>query len=208
MTISDTSGATWNAMPFAKGTSASGGGATGWWTWFDQAPGSITVTVNYSGWSGTGGGRFINPLVFIGAHWDQSGAGMASRVSAVGSTDTTVNITASVRGSWIWGLTDAPNINTTFTPAASNVLDTTYSGGATDGVTMIIFKLSGLTASPGVFTLGGTWGSATAFTNIIAFEVVPSQLKGQQLTLWHPGKGLSRLARHNKTARSTTRYVA
>jgi hypothetical protein len=208
MTISDTSGATWNAMPYALGTSASGGGVTGWWAWFDQAPGSITVTINYAGWSGTGGGRFINPLVFAGAHWDQSGAGMASRVSAVGSTDATVNINVSARGSWLWGIMDAPNINTTFTASGANILDTTYSGGATDGVTMIITRQSGVTASAGTFTVGGTWGSATAFTNVIAFEVLPSRLQGQKLTLWHPGKGLSRLARHNKTARSTTRYVA
>jgi hypothetical protein len=192
ITLSDTSGAVWKPLPFALGSSASGGGVTGWWTFFDQAPGSITVTASFSGWSGTGGGRFINPLVFIGAHWDQSGAGMNSRVSAAGSTDATVSLNAVAKGSWVWGICDAPNINTTFTAAASNILDTTYSGGATDGVTMIIFRLSGLTASPGTFTLGGTWGSATAFTNIIAFEVLPSQMKGQKLALWHPGKGPGR----------------
>lgn len=176
MGISDSGSHTWSVIGSAIGQDNNGGGVKGWLTYFAASPGAITVTVTTSGFGTGSGGVFVVPLVFTGAASDQTGAAVATVVSPsgnTGSTSATVSVITTRPGSWVWGISDDSNNNTTWTANGNSVLYNNDSSAPSDGVTMTAFKGASTTGTPGSTVFGGTWGVATATTNTLAFEVLP-----------------------------------
>lgn len=170
MSCSDTSSAVWQNPVSAYGTSSNGGGVAAFRHYFATSPGSITVTITYTGFT-AGGGRFIDTLVFTGCNPDQSTAATAKTTPTTG-TDGTVTITTTQLNSWVWGISDDATGNTTWTANANSVLDTTDSVGATDSITLVGWRGIGYTNPVGATTFGGTWG-ASATSNQLALEILP-----------------------------------
>jgi hypothetical protein len=174
MTFSDSGGNTWTVPSGSTAigvTTNNGGGVSIAYHYFVYSPGSITVSVAYTG-LGTGGGTFIDLLVFSGAASDHSAAATAKNITTSGTVGT-VSITTTKAGSWVWGIGDDSTSNTTFTANAATTVDVLDTDGPADGVTMVGWRATALTGTPGATTLGGTWG-ATAASNNAAFEVLPA----------------------------------
>jgi hypothetical protein len=170
MSCTDSLGNTWENPVRAYGTTNNGGGVAAFRHYYATSPGSITVTIGYNGFT-AGGGRFVDPLVFTGANPDQSSAGAGWSLATSG-TDGTLTVTTTQSGSWVWGVSDDPTSNTTWTPNGNSILDTTDAAAATDAVTVIGWRGSGLTGVTGPTTFGGTWGAA-ATSNQLGLEILP-----------------------------------
>lgn len=161
-------GGTWEDLGIVQGINASGG-AQAFRRYYAHAPGPITVTLTYTGF-GSGGGRLLLPIVFSGADPDQSTAADAGQVRSSGTAGT-VAITTTRPGAQVWGIGNHAVANASWTPNGDTLLATEF----TDGVAGHVIK--GWAAAlpvttPGVITLGGTWGSS-GHTNIIAMEIIP-----------------------------------
>lgn len=177
MACSDSGSHTWTKPVQAIGTVAgNGGGVAIFYHYFATAPGSITTSIAYGGSFSTGGGSFLDLLVFTGAAADQTAAAVASLVGTTGSTNGELSITTTVPNSWVWGISDGTTNNTTYTADGNTVIDVTDSSGPTDAVTIVGWRGVGLTGgAPGATTFGGTWGSSQ-ISNIACFEILPAEL--------------------------------
>lgn len=178
MACSDSGSHSWTNPVNAIGTVAgNGGGVALFYTYFASAPGSITTSIAYGGSFSTGGGSFLDLLVFTGAAASQALAAVGSFVAStnVGTTTGTVGVTTTAPNSWVWGMSDSTTSNTTYTVNGNTVVDSTDSNGTTDAITLVGWHGNGTTGVPGLTTFGGTWGS-NQVANIAAMEILPANL--------------------------------
>lgn len=171
--------------------------------YFSAAPGSITVSVAYTGF-GTGNCELVTPIVFSGAHWDQTGAAVAS-ASPAASTDGTVTITTTRPGSYVWGVSEDEDTLASWTANGNTLLAQEFTD-VTNAIRLLSFAASSLTVTPGPLVVGGTYGAADA-TNTAAFEVLPAPELGYKQTSQHPGRGPG-YARFYQTPRHTVPPLA
>jgi hypothetical protein len=170
ITVTDSGSHTWTVGAVATGTGTNKGVAAIVYTYLSSAPGSITVSAAFTG---GGGGRLLDVRVLTGAAASQTGAATASTVRATASTAGTVSVTPTVVGSQIYGASDDPDTNATFTANGATTILTNYAD-TTDNVHMVSWKATATTTTTGSpITYGGTWGSAQT-SNTVAFEVLPA----------------------------------
>lgn len=171
MTVTDSGSHTWtNPVTCIGHVSGNGGGVGIWYSYFASAPGSITVSVAYTGLVAGSGGRMLRVVVLDGAASSQAGAGTAS--NSYNATTGTVSVTTTTTGSLVWGVSDDTTSNHSWTPNAATTTDSTYND-STDVVSLVSWKATSATGTPGATTLGGTW-SGSGNTNQCAFEVLPA----------------------------------
>jgi hypothetical protein len=199
--LTSSDGKVWNAPAPATGGATAGGVAL-FWAYYANSPGSITATLTTTGGTTS---LFIDPVVFHGAHWDQSTSGI-NRSSPTTGTDGSLSVTTTRILSFIYGIGNFPGSNTTWSAIANTAADVVDSGGSTDGITIEGFKLNGLLTLPRAFTVGGTWGASGA-SNQIAMEIGAAPIQAPVSNARHPGKGPSN-ARFYKTPQDTTPPVA
>lgn len=171
--VTDSTGGTWTPGPMAQGTSTGARGVVAMFRrYLPSAPGSMTVTGTITNLQG---GRLLAVRVLDGADPDQTGAASVTKVasSASGgqSTNGTVSITTTEAGSQVYGISDDATNDNSWT---ANGATTALSGGsfvdATDSVTLVAWKATNATTTPGSIVLGGTWG-ATVSHNEAAWEI-------------------------------------
>lgn len=188
-TVTDSGGHTWTVAATAAGTvSGTGGLAKIAYTYLSSAPGSITVTATFTNLSG---GSMLAVRVLTGAASSQAGAGSKTLVGVTNSTVGTVSITTTTTNSLVYGIGDDPERADTFAVnGATSMLTGTPSGtylDATDAISLMGWKATSATGTPGATTLGGTWQSGTT-SNISAFEVLPASA-GTASATGAPGAG-------------------
>lgn len=176
-TITDSAGYVWTVPPDATaagGTTAPFGGFAGIAFTFIDRPvpvGGITVTASFSGYGTGSGGAFLAVRVLNGAGSVQTNAGAANILYSGTSTTTgTVPITTTTPDSVVYGISDDDGNGNTWTANGS----TTGVGSAfvAASFTIVAWKSTNATVTPGTVTLGGTWSSAT-WSNIAALEILP-----------------------------------
>lgn len=176
LTCSDSSGGgNWTNPVTATGTSSNGGTSSIFYKFFTASPGSITVSVAFSGFASGSGGRLADIILLMGAAASQSGAATASKLSTTG-LDGTFSITTTKKNSWVFGISDDSTNAAVWTPNAACSIDTHWEN-ATDNVSTAAWYTNSYTGTPGATTVGGTWaanGSSNHTTQQCAFEVLPA----------------------------------
>lgn len=171
MAVSDSGSHTWTQGALAIGaTNNSGGGAGIWYCYFPISPGSITITVTYTGFATGTGGRFVDVFQLTGAAQNQSGAGSATRITAA---DGTISVTTTKLGSLVMGVENDAITAAALTANANTNIDT-QDTDTTDGVSMVAWYAKFFSGIPGAVTYGGTWSSSTDLPNIAALEILPA----------------------------------
>jgi hypothetical protein len=175
ITVSDSGSHSWTTAGKANNvlSSGSGGIAGMFYTYLAAAPGSITVSANFTD---VGGATFLAVLVLTGA-----GATQSSGVTSVSNTATTtsgeISVTTTTTGSVVFGISHDVDSSTTFAPLSGTTqIGSTFapSGDAT----IATWQSTSATTTPGTATYGGTWGSGSADGGAVALEVVPPNLGG------------------------------
>lgn len=172
--VSDSGGHTWQRPITVTGTSSNGGTAAVAYYYFATSPGSITVSVAFSGFASGGGGRFMDIYLLTGANPNQAGAGTGSANNTSNTTAATCSVTTTVNGSWVLGATSEPTGTRTWTANANSQISTSYAD-STDICYMGSFAGLFLTGTPGATIFGGTWNTA-AQSAVAAFEILPAPL--------------------------------
>lgn len=167
--VSDTSNQTWYTGVSELGLTATAGGlAMIAYAYVVSAPGSITVTATFAGLSG---GSLLAVRVLNNASPRQLGAGTGVAQHSVNSTTGTVNVTTTIAGSLVYGIGDQTNQDFTYTANGATTIINAYVD-STDTVSLVAWKASALTTTPGSTALGGTWATACK-SNIAALEILP-----------------------------------
>lgn len=173
-TVSDNSGLithTWRQVAAATG-GPWGGLATVWISYIAAAPGSITVTANFTG---LGGGRLLDVRVITGADPTQNvSQGWAAAYTTLGITTGAQTLNTTVSGSMVYGLSNCPNMQVTGTRWDTNTTLLTTDGNTTDNTEAISWKQTSVTGSTGSVVRGVTWASSGAAGNVASFEIMPS----------------------------------
>lgn len=170
-TISDSVGGTWTVGPSAANTASPGGIAKIFTRQLSSAPGSMTVTATFTNLSA---GRILAVRVLNGAAATQTGAGTGSQVNSTATSAGTVSVTTTVANSVVYGISDDANNNDTYTVNTATTALSTFNDPSPDLVTMVAWKSTNPTSTPGATTFGGTWSVSTAKSNIVGLEILPS----------------------------------
>jgi hypothetical protein len=168
-TVEDTGLHVWELVSLATGDD-NGGMTAIYTTYMDAAPGSITVTARFTG---LGGGRLLDVRVLNGTDPSQSPAtGWAGVRTSSSVNNARGSITTTVAGSVVYGVSNDPIQQNTFTAVAGTTALTQHSN-AVDETNATSWK-TGATVTPATGVLvGGLWTSASA-GNISIFEVIPT----------------------------------
>lgn len=170
-TVTDSSGATWTELIDLEGKTTNGATnyceGTFWYTYFNSAPGSITVNASWTGRSGRG--AFLKVYVLNGADPVPSMLTQAN----IGSTSfPAVTDHSTAVGSWLIGMA-VDEIGNTFTSAYNTgqvALDYNF-----DGTNMSAVTVNGLAASTSVgqtFQVGAKTTTASGGM-VLVVEVLP-----------------------------------
>lgn len=169
ITCSDSSGGgNWEQVEIANGGAHFPGAAAVFRKYFATAPGAITVSVAYTNF-GAGNCEIVLPVVFWGAHPDQSTAGSADDIGTAG--DGVFSLTTTKAGSQVWGVSVDEDTMTTWTPNANTVLAHEFTD-ATNGIAMKCWASAANTVTPGATNFGGTWGNSDE-SKSAGLEIIP-----------------------------------
>jgi hypothetical protein len=172
-TVSDSAGSTYShPVHIASGSFNSTCGADIWLTYFNTAPGSITVTVNWSG----GGGHapamaFLGPLVLNHTNSNQTGANSGTSQSSIsGSTSSEVTFTPADSGSWVVLVTGTGQVSIPTPGTVSNFTSIQWVNDAT-GPAAAGYGANE-TGPSGSTTYGFTFGSNNPVNASGALEII------------------------------------
>jgi hypothetical protein len=167
-TITSSPSLTWLVAAYAQGAGADNGGTVLIaYSYLVSAPGAMTVSVSLTN---VAAGRVLVVKAITGAAASQVSAGTATKVQATNSTVGTVDVTTTAPNSLVYGGSVCQVSNTALTLNGTTSLVNDYNN-STGTTRHIAWKAAGLTGTPGVTTLGGTWATSTKFA-IAAFEVL------------------------------------
>ncbi|MFE5369258.1 hypothetical protein [Streptomyces mirabilis] len=179
--ISDSVSGAWTPAVMANDLTsrAAYGYAAVFFRYLSSAPGAMTVTATYSGFSGAGaGGRLLAVRVLTGAASVQNGA-TAKRTLNAYTNSLTTSITTTTAGSVVYGIAD--DARSAETMAASSGTSFCSANGGTnpfpssnDTVTLAAIKSVQATGSPGSLSLGVSLSAASDQGELALFEVLPS----------------------------------
>lgn len=168
--VTDSIGLTWLVGASVAGTKSTAGGVSLIaYTYLVTAPGPMMVGASFTNFSG---GSLLAVRVLNNASPSQLGAGSAVSAPSA-STAGTVSVTTTYAGSLVYGIggdsgnNDVLTLNGATTALASG----TYSD-ATDHITLVAWKATTLTGTPGATVLGGTWAAATS-SAVVGLEILP-----------------------------------
>jgi hypothetical protein len=169
ITCSDSSGGgNWERADIANGGAHFPGAAAVFRKYFATAPGAITVSVAYTNF-GAGNCEIVLPVVFWGAHPDQSTAGSASDIGTAG--DGIFSLTTTKAGSQVWGVSVDEDTMASWTPNANTILAHEFTD-ATNGIAMKCWASAANTVTPGATSFGGTWGNSDE-SKSAGLEIIP-----------------------------------
>lgn len=167
--VTDTSNQTWYTGAIETGLTATAGGlAMIAYAYVVSAPGSIMVTATFTGLSG---GSLLAVRVLNNASPSQLGAGSGVAQQSTNSTTGTVNVTTTIAGSLVYGISDQTNQDFAYTANGATTIINAYLD-PTDSTSLVAWKASAFTTTPGATSLGGTWATACK-SNIAALEILP-----------------------------------
>lgn len=179
--MSDSVSGAWQPAVIANDIGGNGvyGFAAVYYRYLASAPGSMTVTATYSGFSGSGaGGRQLAVRVLTGAASVQGGATAKTTLSTSMSSLTT-SITTTTAGSVVYGAADDARSAETMAASANTVFCSANGGtnpfpSSNDTVTLAAIKSVQATGSPGQMSMGVSLGFSSDQGELALFEVLPS----------------------------------
>lgn len=180
VTITDSVSGSWTPGVIANDQTGNGyfGYAGVFYRYLSSAPGAMTVTATYSGFTGSGaGGRMLSVRVLTGAASVQGGA-IAKATLTDYTTSLTTSITTTTAGSVVYGMADDERLNETISPSSNTAF--CAAGGGTnpfpsaDTVTLGAIVSSAATGTPGSVSMGVSLPVARNQGQLALFEVLPT----------------------------------
>lgn len=180
--ITDSVGGTWTPGVIANDITGDNfyGYAAVYLRYLPSAPGAMTVTATYSGFSGSGaGGRQLAVRVLTGASSVQTGAATAKLALDSSTSSLTASIATTTAGSVVFGVADDARRAETMSASANTSLCSANGGtnpfsSSFDTVTLAAFKQTSATGSPGSLSLGVSLSASSNQGEIALFEVIPT----------------------------------